>query len=75
MTKSIKTQLKSPEGYGRMIDKYGPGFVALSIKSGRVVASAENMKDLWGKIKDKKSFKDNKLIIEHVPPPHTLLVY
>lgn len=60
-------QLKSPKAFARMMKKYGPGFVALSKKSGRVVAHAKKFGDLWEKIEKRSSFKKNQLKITHVP--------
>lgn len=67
--------MKSPEAMGRMIKKYGPGYVALSIKSGRVVASGKDIKELWKKVKKKKIFRQNQTIIHHVPPPDAIVIY
>ena len=68
-------QLKDPQAYARMMKKYGPGFVALSKKSGRVVAHAKKFGDLWQKIKGRKSFKKNLLKITHVPNYSARSVY
>ena len=70
-----QTQIKSPKSFGKMIKKYGPGFVALSQKSGRVVASGKTMQEVWEKEKKKKRLKENEVRIRHVPPPNTLLAY
>ena len=68
-------QLKDPKGFARMMKKYGPGFVALSKKSGRVVAYAKKFGDLWEKIKERESFKKNLLKITHVPSHTARSVY
>jgi len=60
-------QLKDPKAFARMMKRYGPGFVALSKKSGRVVAHAKEFGKLWQKIRRRKSFKENQLKITHVP--------
>jgi len=74
MTDATK-QLKSPESFGNMIKKYGPGFVALSLESGRVLASGKDIKEVWDKVKSTKLFKENKIRFRHVPPPATSLAY
>ena len=68
-------QVKSPESMARMAKKYGPGFVALSMRSGRVLASGKDVKEVWDKIRSTRLFKDNKVTIRHVPPPEQLLAY
>ena len=73
--KDTQTQLKSPKSMWEMVKRYGPGFVALSIKSGRVVASGKTMKEVWTHVKHGKLFKENKVRIRHVPPPKAFLVY
>lgn len=73
--KQVKKQIKSPESIGNMIKKYGPGFVALSQESGRVLASGKDVKQVWDKVKNTKLFKEDKVTIRHVPPPNTLLAY
>lgn len=67
MEVKMTQQLKDPQAFARMMKKYGPGFVALSKKSGRVVAHAKKFGKLWDEVKDRESFKDNKLKIMHVP--------
>lgn len=66
---------KSPESFSRMMKKYGPGFVAYSKKSGRVVAHAKDMKQLWDQIKNRRSFRNDLLVISHVPEYGTRSVY
>jgi hypothetical protein len=68
-------QIKSPKGFSRMVKKYGPGYVALSQNSGRVLASGKDIKEVWKKIKKSPLFKENKVVIRHVPPPKSSLVY
>ena len=68
-------QLKDPEAFARMMKRYGPGFVALSKKSGRVVAHAREFGKLWQKIRGRKSFKEDGLKITHVPGYGTKSVY
>lgn len=58
---------KDPNDMTHIVKTYGPGFVARSIKSGRVVAHAKEFGKLWDQVKDKESFKKNELEIMHVP--------
>lgn len=51
----------------RWSKKYGPGFIAYSKKSGRVLAKAREMGKLWDKVVDLPSFRRNELVITHVP--------
>ena len=75
MMKRSNKQLKSPMALYQMRKKYGPGFVALSQISGRVLASGKDIKKVWDKVEKTKLFKENKVIFQHVPPPGTFLVY
>lgn len=75
-TKEDETQqLKSPQSLHNMIKKYGPGFVAISEESGRVLASGKDMNEVWNEVKDSPLFKENKVAFRHVPPPQKALVY
>jgi len=47
--------------------KYGPGFVARIKGTGRVIAYAKRPDSLLAKIKNKKEFKENKVIISWIP--------
>lgn len=68
-------QLKNPTAFARMMKKYGPGFVALSKRSGRVVAHAKKFGELWQKIRERESFKRDLLKISHVPSYSARSVY
>lgn len=70
-----KAQLKSPQSFQKMSENYGPGFVALSQRSGRVLASGRDVQSVWKKIKNSKLFKENQVVIRHVPPPGAALIY
>lgn len=58
---------KDPNDMTHIVKTYGPGFVAQSKESGRVVAHAKQFEVLWDKIKNRESFKKDKLIIMQVP--------
>lgn len=47
--------------------KYGPGYVARVEGTAKVVGYAKRADSLLKKIKDKKEFKENKLIISWIP--------
>lgn len=70
-----KSQLKSPKSLRQMSKKYGPGFVALSQRSGRVLASGKDVEEVWEEIKDSQLFQQNQVVIRHVPPPGASLIY
>lgn len=53
--------VKDPNDLTYIVKTYGPGFVAQSKKSGRVVAHAKEFEKLWDRIKNWESFKKNEL--------------
>lgn len=46
--------------------KYGPGFVALSKRTGKVMATGRDIKDLWQKA-ERKRINFSKIVITHIP--------
>lgn len=53
-----------------LIKKYGPGYVAKSKKSGRVVAHAKRIDILFNKVKGRDD-----VVISWVPKPNTRYVF
>lgn len=49
--------------------KYGPGYVARIEGGVRVLAASKKVDLLFKKIKNKKEFKENKVVISWVPKP------
>lgn len=47
--------------------KYGPGYVARLSGTNRVLAAAKGVDVLFNKVKDKREFKENKIVIGWVP--------
>ena len=47
--------------------KYGPGFVARVKGTGKIIGYAKRPDSLLAKIKNKKEFKENKVIISWIP--------
>mgnify|MGYP001560721008 CR=1 FL=1 len=54
--------------------KYGPGFVAISEKSGRVVASGHDIKKMYTDA-EAKNIDFSKIVITHVPKYGSLSLY
>ena len=57
-----------------LMKKYGPGFVAISESSGRVVAHGGDFEKMW-KDAERKRINFSKVVISHVPKFGTLSVY
>jgi len=66
---------KDPNDLTHIVKKYGPGFVAQSKESGRVVAHADDFEKLMKQIEHRESYKKNKLIVMHVPSYGVLHIY
>jgi hypothetical protein len=47
--------------------KYGQGYVARFLGSNKILAFAKKADSLMEKIKEKKEFKENKLVISWIP--------
>lgn len=47
--------------------KYGPGYVARLDGTTRVLAAAKRVDILFKKVKDKREFKENRIVISWVP--------
>lgn len=47
--------------------KYGPGYVARLNGTTKVLATAKRVDVLFNKVKDKKEFKENKVVIGWIP--------
>lgn len=54
--------------------KYGPGFVAISEKSGRVLASGHDIQKMYIDA-ESKQIDFSKVVITHVPKYGTLSLY
>ena len=54
--------------------KYGPGFVALSKASGRVLAYGDNIKKMWENA-EKKGVDFSKITVTHIPRYGSLSLY
>lgn len=59
--------MKKALNFTAISKKYGPGYMARLDGTTRVVAFAKRADALIEKIKDKKEFKENKLVIGWVP--------
>lgn len=58
----------------QLTKKYGPGFIALSKKSGRVLAAGSDLKTLW-KNAEKKNVNFSNIVITHVPKYGSVSLY
>ena len=54
--------------------KYGPGFIAVSKKTGRVLAAGRDIKKLWESAK-RKYVNFSSIVITHVPKYGVVNVY
>lgn len=62
------------QNFSLWMKKYGPGFVAVSKKSGRVLVAGKNLSQVWEKAEEKKlNFKQ--LEIMRVPRYETVKLY
>lgn len=68
-------QTPSPETFGRWMRKFGPAFVAYSKKTGRLLAQAKEFGKLWDEVVDKPSFKEDRVVIGHIPSASATSVY
>lgn len=57
-----------------LMKKYGPGFLAVSKKNGRVMVSGKNLAQVW-KRAEKKDLDFSKIEIMHVPRYETVKLY
>ncbi len=57
-----------------LMKKYGPGFVAFSKKSGRVLASGKDFQKLWENA-EKRKIDFSKIVISHIPKYGTVSLY
>ena len=57
-----------------MMKKYGPGFVAVSKTSGRVVAHGKDVKLMWEQA-EKKRVNFSGVIVTHVPKYGSVSLY
>ncbi|OGK42924.1 hypothetical protein A3A74_03160 [Candidatus Roizmanbacteria bacterium RIFCSPLOWO2_01_FULL_35_13] len=66
--------MKNVQNFTLWMKKYGPGFVAVSKKSGRVLVAGKNLSQVWEKAEGKKlNFKQ--LEIMRVPRYETVKLY
>lgn len=63
-----------PKNFLKIMKKYGPGFVAFSKKSGRVLAYGKDIKKLWENA-EKKRINFSKIVISHIPKYGTVSLY
>lgn len=57
-----------------LMKRYGPGFIAVSKKSGRVMAAGKNLARLWEKA-EKRNLDFSKIEIMHLPRYETVKLY
>jgi|GEM_PF-6531400 len=57
-----------------LMKRYGPGFLAVYKKSGRVMVSGKNLAQVWEKAEE-KDLDFSKLEIMHVPRYETVKLY
>lgn len=62
------------KGFVRLMKRYGPGFVALSKTSGRVLAHGKDIKKMWGNA-EKRNLDFSKITVTHVPKYGSLSLY
>lgn len=65
---------KNDKGFLNLMKKYGPGFVALSKRTGKVMATGRDIKDLWQKA-ERKRINFSKIVITHIPKYGTTSLY
>lgn len=65
---------KKGEKFVNLIKKYGPGFVAVSKTSGRVMAHGRDIEKMYLNA-DKKGIDYSKVVISHVPKYGSLSLY
>lgn len=53
--------------YSKLSKKYGPGYVARIVDTTRVIAYHSKADKLLEKIKNRKEFKENKVVISWIP--------
>lgn len=67
--------MKKPASrFVHLMKQYGPGFVALSKRSGRVVAHGRDIKAMWEQAEKKKVDFSN-ISVAHVPKYGSLSAY
>lgn len=59
--------MDKPQNFTAISKKYGPGYVARMKNSLKVIASAKRVDTLFKKIRNKKEFKEDKVVIDWVP--------
>jgi hypothetical protein len=57
-----------------LMKKYGPGFVAVSKSSGRVLAHGKDVKQMWQDA-EKKKLDFSKFVVTHVPKFGSVSLY
>lgn len=57
-----------------LMKRYGPGFVAISKKSGKVMVSGKNLSQVWDKA-EKRQIGFSKIEIMHIPRYETVKLY
>ena len=57
-----------------LMKKYGPGFVAVSKTSGRVLAHGKDVKQMWQNA-EKKKLDFSKFIVTHIPKFGSVSLY
>jgi len=57
-----------------LMKKYGPGFLAISKRSGRVMVSGRSLAQVWKKAEE-KDLDFSKIEIMHVPRYETVKLY
>lgn len=62
------------KNFTNLSKKYGPGFVAYSKKTGRVLAHGKDIKKMYEDA-EKKSLDFSKIVISHVPGYGNLSLY
>jgi len=65
---------KQGQKFVSLMKRYGPGFVAFSEASGRVLAHGRDIKKMWEDA-EKKRIDFSKVVISHVPKYGSLSLY
>ena len=65
---------KQGQKFVSLMKRYGPGFVAFSEASGRVLAHGRDIKRMWEDA-EKKQVDFSKVVISHVPKYGSLSLY
>ena len=65
---------KGGKNFVNLMKRYGPGFVAISKTSGRVVAHGHDIQKMW-KDAEKKRLDFSKFTVTHVPRYGSISLY